>query len=186
MSKIFAAIAVAGLVLAAAPARAVTVTHVGYRTPTGAVADRSAYDQVFEAEALYQAGQYSGSVAWPVEAGFPWMTWLFTHESSQSATFTVPTDEIVVQVANMDFNDGLVLVYVDGVLLDTVNVRGEGDLGSTPVTPGFYIEVTGLPLDVHTVMVKVRALPGCYVEIDDGVYEVCDDLHFDFVAGRQR
>jgi hypothetical protein len=104
----------------------------------------------------------------------------------ESAIFTVPTNEIVVQIANSDFNDGLVLVYIDDVLVDTVNVQGEGDLGFTPVTPGFYIEVTGLPLGIHTVTVKSGAIPGCSVEIEDGWYEPCDDLHLDFIAGRQR
>jgi hypothetical protein len=163
-----------------------TVTHVGYKTPTGAVADRTAFDQVFEAEDLYQLGQYSGAVYWPVSEGFPWMAWFFTPGSSESAIFTVPTNEIVVQIANSDFNDGLVLVYIDDVLVDTVDVQGEGDLGFTPVTPGFYIEVTGLPLGIHTVTVKSGAIPGCSVEIEDGWYEPCDDLHLDFIAGRQR
>jgi hypothetical protein len=187
MSKLFAAFALATGLLAA-PAQAITVTHVGYETETGAIADRTAYHQVFEAEDLYHAGQYTGDVYWPVAQGFPWMAWFLTPASSESATFAVPTDEIVVQIANRDANDGRVLVLVDGVLVDTVDVTGQGDLGATPVDPGFYVEVTGLPLAIHTVTVTSERIPGCFAEFEEDYYywtEPCDDLHLDFIAGRQ-
>jgi hypothetical protein len=51
-------------------------------------------------------------------------------------------------------------VHVDGVLVDTVDVTGQGDLGATSVDPGFYVEVTGLPLAIHTVTVTSEGIPG--------------------------
>src|SRR5512133_2355698 len=96
--------------------------------PGGAVADRAAYDQVIEADTWVRAGQYSGSVVVappPVE----WMVWIMGAGASLWGTVTAPSDTIVFQTAGSDSNDGVMEVWVDGVLAHSVDVHPSVSLG---------------------------------------------------------
>lgn len=168
MKRIMGTLAVFAALVLASPsvARAVTVTRVGYRT--GAIADRSQYDQVLEAEDLVRAGQYCGSTVVPWE--YPWMVWIMGTGACVWGTFTAPSDTIVFQTAGSDSNDGQMLTYVDGELVDSVDLYPAASGGAA-----FYVEVSGLPLGTHSVQVVAGlSASGSWA----------NHIHFDFIAAR--